>query len=449
MCYVALLTSGGAASVTHAQPATAYYNVPTAQAEINTWATMYDTLRKTGTPAAGAATFSFSDPAMNTPLFSVLAAAKRTVSAVTGVAPCNPVNGTPITEEGGNVTSWMTSNIVATNWAEDPQATSSLIQSATLDPNATLTVSGTSLQAANLSATAVVGAPIAATYASVGSNTLAWIGDFTVASMAHAATLNTNDNARRLLLGLPRTVDESETWTRRWGVEHGKSFGTYQINATFGRFGSLPLIVLAVGMGNQPENFYLLIDGANGYVDGPFVSGTNIDARPLLATHPDAYATGTATSLIRADSGCGIIRADIRFPFAPTPPPGTVPPGLIPAPGTPTGKPTPWSCTGGLTTPPFTAPCVCVTTYNYIPGPAVPCPPQTPPMTSPGLCIVKLEITCTMPAGAACNGGPASPAPVLPPGALPTPTPGVPPNPTTVPGSPGVPVCTESWWYWG
>jgi len=198
----------------HAQAQNVFYNLPTSQAqsEINAWASMYDTLVKTGQPAPGAATFEFTDANMNGPLFSILVAAKRTVGDVTGTNPCD-INSTPgggVDEFRANTTTWMTANTVSTDFIANPDGTTALLDAAAIDPGASLSVDGSELIASNLSATSVsasAGGGVAATYAAVSDTTLDWIADFTAASINYAATLDGHDNARRYVLGQPRTVD--------------------------------------------------------------------------------------------------------------------------------------------------------------------------------------------------------------------------------------------------
>jgi len=327
----------------------------------------------------------------------------------------------------------------------NPDGTTALLDAAAIDPGASLSVEGSELIASNLSATSVsasAGGGVAATYAAVSDTTLDWIADFTAASINYAATLDGHDNARRYLLGQPRTVDQMETWIKGWGPANGHDFGTYQVTTNFGRYGSLPIVVVAVGLATSPENFFLLVDGVNGTVDGPFVSGGKLNPAQLLTLHSDAYASGTPWSVVRSDTGCGADFADTRFPFLPAPPLGTVPPGLVPVPGTVPGKPSPWTCTGG-----FTLPCVCTSTYNYQPAPGSGCPPQAPPLSSPGLCNIKCDVICNSggATGGPCTGGPAGGAP--PPPAAPNPGNGGVPGAPDTPGPSGG--CFEQWWYWG
>ncbi len=439
MCCLAFVSSAGVGGVALAQTGQApnvYYDVPTAQAqsEINTWATMYDTLKRTGQPAAGASTFAFSNAAMNTPLFSVLVAAKRTVGDVTGANPCNPLNGTPTTGGGDSLTantlSWMTSNTVSIDLVDDPQATSSLIQAAASDPNASLSISGSTLQATNLSATPVAGASVAPSYAPVNSNTLLWIEDLTAASVAHAATLNPNDNARRLLLGTPRTVDQVEAFTKTWGSAHGHDFTTYQIEATFGRYGTLPIVVVSVAPeAAGADGFFLLVDGVNGMVDGPFDLGTTPAPAMLLAAHPDAYQSGSEYKAVRAGTGC------VALPVAgwQLNPPA---PGLwTPAPALPGTGPNsapghwqPWVCqatTGGS--------CKCTSEGEDSDK-------TTPPPTTPRA-NVPVRILCTG-CTATSPGECATPVPATPATPVPHPTP--PATPQT-PGAGGGCSCVKQW----
>ena len=406
---------------------------------MQSWGQKYVTLKSTGTPAAGASTFAFTSPAMNSPLFSPLRAAELTVNLTTGSGSgCPDYAPTP----GGDVVAFLTTGGLSSNIATETDKTLDLLEVAAEDDGVVLDIVGNNLVAMNLSPGQVSGSTGTAQWAGASTTTINWIASLNTACASWANGQVTSDDATRRLLGTARVVDNMEEFVKDWGRANAIRIETYQVEARFGSFGALPIVIAYYFSGD--DQGFLMIDGVNGALNGPFAPGTFINPAALLATHPDAYLPGTPMQIVNAANGKCAARADVVTPFPTTPPPGTVPPGLVPVPGRvltptlpalPTGRPTPWTCTltGGT--------CTCKVTYNYEPGPGVACPITTPLAS----CLVKVTVTCTGPAGGAgCNGGPAGPAPA-PPAAPGGPVPG-----TGAPGlgSPGWGTCSESWWYW-
>jgi len=90
----------------------------------------------------------------------------------------------------------------------------------------------------------------------------------------------------------------------------------WRVDATFGVFGSLPLV------GVTFDDAFVLLDSTSGALDGPFGLTSSLDATVLLAQH-SAYAAGTTVRYVNA-SGCLVVAA-ARWPT-------TQPPGWTPAP---------------------------------------------------------------------------------------------------------------------
>jgi hypothetical protein len=378
----------------------------TQQAELEAWGTMYLARLSTGVPAAGAETFAFSTASMNTPLFSAHRAAQLTAASVTGASTCE-ASGTIPTDD---VAQLLTSGSVSASITEEPDEALSILEAVSADPEAELSLEGEELVASNLTPAQVTGTPAASVWADVCEDTLAWIAVLETALASWASALDPSDDARRQLLGTPRTVDQLQTLVSDWAVVQGVDITPYQVEARFGAFGSLPIIVAVFT--DSPDSGFLLIDGVTGALDGPFAPGTAINPLALLAGHPGAYESWMAVALIETETGCEIV---VAKSWRPTPPPGYTPRppcALCPSapwipPGTPIFPVGPFPVTSDPTLPGWqqtptcaTNPtgCVC-STYGWATSPA------------PGTKLVPYRVKCTA----------AGPCPVPPPASLPSP----------------------------
>ncbi len=413
------------------------------EAEIKAWGSMYLAKLQAGEVAEGASSFAFSTAVMNSPLFSPLRAAQLTASKAIGADECATVGVAQDTV----VTAYLTTGSVTASLVDAPAMAVAVIQAALLDPTAVLDVRDDDVIASNLTPVNYEGTVGAKWLATPSVSTQAWIGELHATLTQYAATLDKTDDAKRRLTGEARTVDLLETMVGTWASASGVSLGTYQVEARFGAYGALPVIVCAYGWGDGsggPEHGFVLIDGINGQIDGPFVSGSTINPSTLLSVHFPEYSTGAGVGVVRADTGVCAPIAATRTPYpGPAIPPWTVPPGLtpnVPPPGSPRlpGYPQPWKCNTDAR-----GFCVCTSTWTYVPTPGTPCPPGH---TSPGVCDIKYEVVCksNTPWGTGCNGGlNTTPAPA-PPGTPPISVPGT-GNPPLGPSNAN---CTESWWYW-
>jgi hypothetical protein len=406
-----LLASLAASAIAHGQTAL-FYTKPTAaqQAETQSWGSKFVTFKNTGTPASGASTFAFTAPAMNSPLFSPLAAANNTVSLATGSSGCGNVAPAP----GDNVAVFLTSSAISTNLITEPAESEALIEAILADPSAEASIEGDELIGSQLTALPVSGSPAAPTFANASAVTMTWIAELAELSSGWAANLNPTDDARRRLLGQPRTVDQLQSQVNAFAASRGLDITTYQVEARFGLYGALPIVVAVYTQ--TPDSGFLLIDGVNGAVDGPFASWTAINPASLLSGHSSAFVVGSSVSVINANTGECAVLAKKWHDDPPSP-------GIwTPAPGTPTnpapGVWQPWTCTpvaGGT--------CKCTSTGEdsdkTTPAPT-PARPNTPvrilctgcPQSSPGECATPAPAT------------PATPAPhPVPPAAPQVPTP--------------------------
>ncbi|MBX3405349.1 MAG: hypothetical protein KF869_01190 [Phycisphaeraceae bacterium] len=74
-------------------------------------------------------------------------------------------------------------------------------------------------------------------------------------------------------------------------VDQNSDATAWRFDATFGIFGSLPLL------GVTFDDAFVLLDAAEGNLDGPFDLDSPLDATVLLSHHA-AYATGTTVRYV-------------------------------------------------------------------------------------------------------------------------------------------------------
>jgi len=136
---------------------------------------------------------------------------------------------------------------------------------------------------------------------------------------------NFTEEGKRQLLGMVSEVDVFEGQIRDWAAVNGIDLTVYRVVANFGAYGSLPIFVGVYQSGSDAG--FVLIDGVNGEVDGPFVSGTAIDPRGLLVLHGGAFVSGSGVQVVDAETGkC----ATVAKKWEDTPPPGYFPRPVLP-----------------------------------------------------------------------------------------------------------------------
>lgn len=352
-----LLILGALAAVTasslQAQTVSTTYDTEASgtQAQENAaYITMLETFNTTGQPATGSAGFAFTDPATNTALYDPYAAARRTVANAQGLDLCTSGIGT-----GTAVANYATGSTVETS-LDDPNATTAhtnAIASAPTSAGVSGGVIGGSLVSIGLPLQPVTGIPAPATPYAPDPGTAAWIAGIEAFAMTTALSFDPADDLERRLLGQPRDSellahaiwDES---VNTWGVNPDDIL---LLEAEFGIYGSLPMLVVYFA-----DN-YILVDGTNGIVSGPFADTVPYDPIPLLEGHAE-YEPGTGARMVIGETGCETDGLGVRW--RDKPPPSLRPPSpgsLIPAsPNQPTPAPTfPHTCG----TPPV--PCVPIT----------------------------------------------------------------------------------------
>ena len=116
-------------------------------------------------------------------------------------------------------------------------------------------------------------------------------------------------------------VDVFEGQIRDWAAVNGIDLTVYRVVANFGAYGSLPIFVGVYQSGS--DTGFVLIDGVNGEVDGPFVSGSAIDPRGLLVLHGGAFVSGTGVQVVDAKTGGCVAAAPTWHPSPPFGAPAT------------------------------------------------------------------------------------------------------------------------------
>jgi len=421
MCLALLPVLAGTAGKALAQ-SSVFYNEPSGeqQQELKQWGTMYLELLDNGTPAEDAASFAFTKADMNSALFSPVRAAMSIVGEAIGQSGCatttiQPGGGGTIDE---NLVAYLTLGKITTSLA-NTDATTAHLTAIINNNDAQFTIENNVLVSEGLTPSVIATVPGAKQYTTVSNATATWISQLGTLSPGWAAQRNFTEEGKRQLLGMVSEVDEFQAEIESWAGLNAVDLSVYRVDANFGAYGSLPIIVGVYRSGT--DSGFILIDGINGQIDGPFVNGTAIDPRGLLVMHGDAYVANTGVSVARAKvGGCAPVADTKKLTPCPDPkPPGCKPgdyvnPVFVPViPATPVRS----RCSGGNNA------CVCTTEHSLKLSPGSTCPYTD--MVS-GLCILRNTKTCKQQPGATCtcpDDGNAMPA-----GCAAT--------------------CTDEYWYW-
>lgn len=305
------------------------------QEAVEQWSSLLWSRIETGAPAESALSFTFADPTLASPLFQPLRAAKATLEKlnIAVETPCYWVTTTPtgtLVAVGDAALiqatkDYMTLGKLSTDIGQNAEGTVEHLNKIFASAGVQFGIEGNSLVSYGAEPEAVASAFIGGVpKLDVSAGTINAIGVIlgTAPAIAAAAT-SPSESIRAIHGGSSRTDDFlTQLGQALWYTEVNQVVVT-RIDATFGAYGDLPLALV------QFEDSYVLVDTTNGGVDGPFEPTSPFDASLLLASHTEAYETGSAVSYID-DKGC---KAD-----APKPPPPQlkircVPIGTIP--GTP------------------------------------------------------------------------------------------------------------------
>jgi hypothetical protein len=445
MCLALLPVLAGTAGKALAQ-SSVFYNEPSGeqQQELKQWGTMYLELLDNGTPAEDAASFAFTKADMNSALFSPVRAAMSIVGEAIGQSGC--ATTTTIQPGGGgtideNLVAYLTLGKITTSLA-NTDATTAHLTAIMNGNNAQFTIENNVLVSEGLTPSVIATVPGAKQYTTVSNATATWISQLGTLSPGWAAQRNFADEGKRQLLGMVSEVEVFEGQIRDWATVNGVELTVYRVVANFGAYGSLPIFVGVYQSGSDAG--FILIDGVNGEVDGPFVSGSAIDPRGLLVLHGGAFVSGTGVQVVDAETGkC----APVAKEWEDSPPwtwpwdPAYVPTWPAPAPvvpGVPAAPFTPWSCYQQGTHPGLQVglACVCILDGTSTGG-------GTPP-------TVPTRIICRCGGiGCAAPGGP--PSGPNGPGTIPNPAdptaPNIPGGPTPGTTTPVCSDCREQWFF--
>ena len=410
-----------------AQAQTVFYDpAPVSlQAEISSWGDKYSELLSTGSPASGASTFAYSTPALNSPLFAPVRAATKTLAEAIATGSCGEGGaavGSPY-QPSAKVLDWLTETKISASLTEDPEKLMALINAVLNDPEATAVIEQQDLVTFGITAPSEIGDIQPKMLASVPSSVSNWLGELSVVSGIAASSIDYSDDAKRRLLAQPRGIDELEATINGWIQQEQHDLTTYQAEALFGTYGSLPMLVGVFS--DNGTNGFVLIDALTGVMDGPFEAHSVIDPRPLLALHSE-YISGTGIRVIDSKTGCDM---PVAVGWNPAAPPGTYVPRPAPNPFVPTTDPRNvpgWPTQPRCVTVTVPAGCNCIYTVQHLCSPPPPALPNS--CTPPGY---REEVTCPCPMSACTN----------------TATPPYPPCPGTAYPPPAASGCTSRFWY--
>ena len=324
-----------------------FYNDPdaTLKQEIAAYVAMIDQLKTTGQPATVAGTFSFTNAAANSPLFDPYPAMRRTVNATLGNGLCWAV-------PNGTVVNYASTSTIASPLSDTPATVNhfNAIVDASQTDDVTFGFTGNDLVSQGIPVAPVSGTATPAASYTPDAVTSAWIFNIESHTIGEAISFQPATDVSNRLLGVARDVDilAYSIWEHTYAVLGQEPDDIVRLEATFGLFGSLPVLAVWYGEG------YFLVDGTNGLVSGPYLDGTPYNAVELLLNHNE-YIPGTQSLVLRAATGCedsgegpgwkdtpppGI---NPNGPVGPVNPPNTNPSPTGPAvPGGPPGWPPAW-----------------------------------------------------------------------------------------------------------
>ncbi|MCC6321280.1 MAG: hypothetical protein IT438_07580 [Phycisphaerales bacterium] len=414
----------------------------TLRAELAQWSTHYWNRVDTGAKVK-VGSFAFSNAALNNPLFNPLRGARPTLEQVKvlnssdcdGLAALQPGWGDAAIAAAFReaMKDWKFSTDTTTN-ATGTAIHVALITAAPPEAGTTWTSQGNLIISEKLPLVTVSGQNEEPTIATgVSSATQAAIDKIILIGPIIAAASAGTTEAQALITGEESHATKFERGVQTLLADGGWNGTTWRVDAAFGVFGSLPLV------GVMFEDALVLVDSVTGGVDGPFEGGTKLDARTLLASHPQYLASTPVKYWGVAGCAVGNVPSKCKVPC----PTGTPAGQCIPAGFTPVGTPAAWSCVyTPATTPNSGGTCVCITEYRYKSA-TTPCPgsswsPPLDPNQTANRCLIFEKYTCSG-GGANCTvTGCTSPG---------TPSPAPPPaNPgsnacITMP-------CVQEVWYW-
>ncbi|MCC5823701.1 MAG: hypothetical protein LAT64_10780 [Phycisphaerales bacterium] len=364
---------------------------PQLKAEVKVFISMYTHLLIHGEPAEGADAFSFTHPDANSPLFQPYVAYVRTLAKIKGggdsrffghlVGPAD-------------VAAYSDGTFVFTPTSEPAPTLNHLSAIMASGGTAQASVTDGVLSSVGLGVQPVEG----------GSPYVSpldppefedWMADLASLAANTAATLDPAMDIRHMLLGEPTNAERMRASLDAWLQVHRADdfgLGSYVIHGMFGRFGALPVIVLSYADG------YLLVDGIDGTLAGPYLYDDEIDLVSLVSLRSEHDGVSSVSGVNMGDSSTAVLAKRIR-----NKPPRHYErdpscPGNLEC-WEPRNAPAydcqPRAVSGGG--------CVCKARGNWVPGPNAPA--GSPPN-------VTTYMTCTIPGpGSDCPQSTSLPAP--------------------------------------
>jgi hypothetical protein len=296
----------------------------TARAELQQWSNHFWTRVQTGQPAAASTTFTFTDTRLNSPLVAPVRGAVRWLQRLQPAVRYqadNPAMGTVGGVSWNEVRDLMRCGWLASDLSVDPDRawTHILVAYENGSPEA-IEFSGTIIQSVNLYPIPIdpdVGGgdpppPVAADEAA-----------FLLALVPHAAAISAGidtsaERMRDALLNRTPYWDEFAASLHHHILHTSTPLPTQVsfLSAAFGD-GVLSLTTVCVQAGHA----YILIDPLTGQVAGPFHESAPINARSLLAGHPDQYTATDRVEYVGEDGAVMVYVTPIGGPNPYPPPP--------------------------------------------------------------------------------------------------------------------------------
>jgi len=299
----------------------AFYGVlDTAQsAAVKDWSLLLWSRIENGPPAAAASTFTFDDPALASPLFQPLRAAKSILESL-AVAPDSDCFWIASTTTGSIVAvgdaaviqaakEYMILGRLSTDLLENPQSALTHLNKVQASANADVAIEGGALVSYGVEPGSIAAAYLAGQPKfDLAPGTLHAIGVILASAPAIAGGASGPAESIRAIRGGSSGTDEflAQLGELLWHAEVDQVVVT-RLDATFGAYGSLPLALV------QFNDSYVLVDSVNGALAGPFEPASPFDATSLLANHSNAYQPGSAVVYVD-DQGC---ETDVPKPLPP------------------------------------------------------------------------------------------------------------------------------------
>lgn len=399
----------GAVCCATAQPTNLFYDDldPVTHAEVKTFISMYTHVLTYGEPAPGAEDFTFTRSEANSPLFQPYIAYVRTLAKIKGGGD-SQYFGHLVSP--ADVAAYSSGTVISTSMSEPAPTVNHLSAIVASDDTVQASVTEGTLSSVGLGVQPVEsGTPYVSPLDPPEFE--AWMGDLASLATNVAGTLDPAMDVKHMLLGQPTNAEQLRASLDSWlSVQRPDDIwiGSHMIHGMFGQFGALPVIIVYYQEG------YLLLDGVDGTMVGPFLHDDDVDLLPLLTLRTQ-YSVGTGAAGVDMVSSTTVVAAVRKH----TAPPrgygldGTCPgnPGCF-VPRNAAGTPF-YGCQPMGAHPPR---CECKATGTYRPNPGQPPGPPVP-----------TEIICRFPATPAGN---------------------CPDNLTVPPALIGAPAtCTQTWTY--